>query len=62
MTKFYIYSVDTKEVIAIAEGDTHQECADKALNYLGVNKYGGTYTPAFGFENGLIENPDAEIL
>ena len=58
--RLYIYDLDTNEVVAIAEGETEQECEDKATPY--TNDYGTTYSPAFGFDNGLVENDDAEIL
>ena len=60
--KLYIYNVETMEVAAIAEGSDNQECEDKAFNYLGSDEYAGTYSPAFGAIDGLIENPAAEEL
>ena len=59
--KFYIYD-DSNEVVAITIGTSNSECEDKASMYIGGDEYGGTYTPAFGTADGLIENPDAEIL
>ena len=58
--KLYIYDLDTKKVIAVAEGNTNAECDDKAGAY--TNDYGTTYTPALGTVDGLIENDDADIL
>lgn len=53
--KLYVYDLDSKEIVAIAEGETSQECEDKAYAY--TNDYGTTYS-----DFGLIENDDAEIL
>ena len=58
--ELYIYDLDTNEVVAIAVGETTEECEDKAAPY--TNDYGTTYSPAFGFANGLIENDEADIL
>jgi hypothetical protein len=58
--KLYIYSLDTKEVVAIAEGETNAECESKASAY--ANDYGMTYSAAFGSVDGLIDNSNAEIL
>ena len=60
--KLYVYDVETNEVIAIANGNSNQECEQKASLYLGVDEYAGTYTPAFGIAGGLIENAEAEML
>ncbi|MCP4339850.1 MAG: hypothetical protein GY799_13405 [Desulfobulbaceae bacterium] len=60
--KLYIYDAETNEVVATATGETNEDCENKAFNYLGVDEYAGTYTPAFGTANGLIENEEAEIL
>lgn len=46
--KLYIYVIETKEVIAIATGETNEECEDKAFNYLGCDECAATYTPEFG--------------
>lgn len=58
--KLYIYDLETMEVIAIANGETNDECEDKAFAY--TNDYGTTYTPAFGLSGGLVENANADIL
>ena len=60
--KLYIYDAESMEVVAIAEGNSNEECEDKAANYLGVDEYGATYSPAFGSVDGLIDNAAAEIL
>lgn len=56
MLKLYVYDLDTKEVIATAEGQTNDECEEKAWQY--ANDYGMTYSPAFGTADGLIEIDD----
>lgn len=53
--KLYVYDLDSMEVIAIAEGESEQECEDKV--YIYTNDYGTTYS-----DFGLIENDEAEIL
>jgi hypothetical protein len=58
--KMYIYDLDSMKVIAIAEGETYEECEEKSQQY--TNDYGCTYSPAFGTTDGLIDNGDAEIL
>ncbi|MCP4585355.1 hypothetical protein [Pseudoalteromonas sp.] len=52
--KLYIYNVDTKEIIAIAEGSTNDECEQKTFEYLGVDEYGGSYTNAELIDNNNI--------
>lgn len=59
--KLYIYDEESMEVVAIAEGDTNEECEGKAEGYI-ENGYAATYSPAFGSVDGLEENPDAEVL
>lgn len=60
--KLYIYSVETMEIVAIATGESNEECEDKAAKYLGTDEYAGTYTPAFGTADGLINSKDAYEL
>jgi hypothetical protein len=60
--KLYIYNIETMEVIATAEGDSNQECENKAAEYFENEDYAATYSPAFGFDGGLIENDEAEEL
>ena len=56
---FYIYNVDTMEIVAIAGGDSNEECEGKAFIYLGMDEYGGTYSDA---ELDYPENHDQEWL
>ena len=60
--RLYIYDAYTKVIIAISDGKTNKECEDRAQNYIGTGDYGGTYSPAFGSVDGLIDNPDPGIL
>lgn len=56
----YIYDAETKEVVAIATGKNNEECEEKAADQFGdTDYYGWTYSPAFGFDGGLIENSNA---
>ena len=61
--ELYAYNTETMEVIAIANGDDNYECERKMedAGFVGDN-IGWTYSPAFGFNGGLIENRDAEII
>ena len=61
--ELYAYNADTMEVIAIATGDDNAECESKMeeAGYHG-DEIGWTYSPAFGFEGGLVENSDAVEL
>jgi len=58
--KLYIYNLETKEIVATAEGETNDDCENKALAY--SDDYGMTYSPAFSANDGLIDNGDAETL
>lgn len=63
--KLYIYSNETNEHVAtvVGESDDDQKYYDAAENagYIS-NDYSNTWTPAFGFSSGLVENSDAEII
>ncbi len=61
--KLYIYSNETNEHVATVTGRNNQAMEQAAENagYCS-NDYSGTYSPAFGFSGGLIENPDAEEI
>ena len=60
--RLYIYDEETMQVIAIATGNTNEECEAKAAPYTEQDGIAGTYTPAFGFVDGLIENSSAEYI
>jgi hypothetical protein len=61
--KLYIYNHENMEVVAIAKGIDNQTCESKAesAGYVG-DDYAWTYTPAFGYANGLVENLAAEVI
>ena len=54
--KFYVYEVETNEVVEVIEGKNNEECERKfdESNY-DDEIYGATYSPAFGFSGGLVE-------
>ena len=56
----YVYSEETKEVIAKINGESNQDC-EKAAEENGYTDetIGWTYRPAFGFNDGLIDTVDA---
>ena len=56
--KIYVYDEETMEVIAIAHGETNDECEEKIQPY--INDYAATYSPAFGSIDGL-KNPNEDI-
>ncbi|OHD24629.1 MAG: hypothetical protein A2Y38_16785 [Spirochaetes bacterium GWB1_59_5] len=62
--KLYAYNTETMEVLAIANGETNEECESKmdAAGYPGGEEIGWTYSPAFGAVDGLIETEDAEEI
>ncbi len=62
--KGYIYNTDSFEVVAIITGDSNADVENAAekMGYMGVDEYALTYTPAFGFQGGLIEIADPEII
>lgn len=61
--KLYAYNIETMELLAIAEGETNQEC-EKKMEASGFSddSIGWTYSPAFGFTGGVIDTGDwAEV-
>ena len=60
--KLYVYDPDTMLVVAIAEGESNEECERKASAEYSPDDYRFTYSPAFGFVDGLIDDDDAAIL
>ena len=61
--ELYIYSNETNEHFATVTGNDNRkmEQAAEDAGYTS-NDYNCTYSPAFGFSNGLVENPDAEVI
>jgi hypothetical protein len=62
-TTLYVYNADTREVVARIHGRSNEEC-EEAARKLGYDQdeHGGTYTPAFGTNDGLIDCRDAEDI
>lgn len=60
--EYYVYSAETNEHVATIVGDTDDACELAMENLYGINDYCGTYSPAFGTVDGLIENPNAERI
>jgi len=58
----YIYDADTSDVIAAITGNTNEEC-EKYVNdnYNTNDEIRATYSPGFGFANGLNNN-EHEII
>ena len=54
--EFYAYDTETMEVLAIAHGETNEECEKKMTDagYLNGDEIGSTYSPAFGAVDGLV--------
>lgn len=65
MSKMYIYSNETNEHVATVVGDWKDDleavAAAEEAGY-STNDYSNTCSPAFGFDGGLVENDDAEII
>jgi len=62
--KLYAYDPNTMEVLAIANGETNEECESK-MNEAGFpdgDEIGWTYSPAFGAVDGLVETDDAKEI
>ena len=61
MKTLYIYDADTMTVIAEINAETNAACEEYAAeNY--SDEYLNTYTPAFGFENGLNRDGNEEVV
>ena len=64
--KMYIYSNETNEHVAtvVGEWDKFTEAYFSVVEEAGydTNYYSMTCTPAFGATDGLVENPNAEII
>jgi protein-disulfide isomerase len=60
--KLYIYSLESNQHAATVTGETSEACERVAEETYGSNDFGWTYTPAFGFSDGLIENDEAKEI
>ena len=59
--KLYIYDEETREVVAVIDGDSNEACEGAANERFG-DEYLSTYSPAFGTVDGLIETEDTERI
>lgn len=61
MQTLYIYSTETNTVVARIHGESNEACEAKAeeLGFMGSDDFGGTYSPAFGANDGLIDSDAA---
>jgi hypothetical protein len=54
--KLYVYNADTREVAIVIDGPTNAACEAMAESQnLDPDLYEWTYSPAFGFADGLID-------
>jgi hypothetical protein len=60
--KLYVYSLEDNRHIATITSNDNAACEARANDVYGGNDCGWTYSPAFGFANGLVENGDAVQL
>lgn len=61
--KLYIYENESMELSAIINAEDNAQCEAVANEQYGdTDLYGWTYSPAFGFDDGVIENADAEEI
>lgn len=58
-TIMYIYDQDTMEVVKIIEG-SQEFCEATAEIY--SNEYAATYSPALGFDGGLVMGDDVDTI
>lgn len=60
---YYIYSTEDNRHLYTIIGDDNAACEAKAEE-MGVDGdfLAGTYSPAFGFSDGLVENDDSEKI
>lgn len=63
MPQLYVFSVETRETVAVISGADNAACERVASDRFGDTDYfASTYTPAFGTNDGLIETEDAERI
>lgn len=61
MVTYYVYRLDTRTIVAMVTGPDNAAC-ERAAGRWDDNDYGGTYSPACGTVDGLIEADDAEQI
>jgi hypothetical protein len=57
----YVYNADTMELIAEITGE-QIAIEDYVNTNYDLDEYGLTYSPAFGCNDGLVDNGDAETI
>lgn len=61
--KLYIYTPDDMLHVATITGSSNASCEATASSaYDDTDTYLWTYTPAFGFAGGLVQNDDADEI
>jgi len=56
----YVYDADSMVVVAEINGDSNIACESAARdNGYEDDAYGWTYSPAFGFNGGLVDSSDS---
>lgn len=60
--KFYIYNIETNEIVVTIERETNQECENQACDYLNSESYAATYSPALGCVDGLTLSDEVKEL
>ena len=58
----YIYSLEDLKHVATISGKDEGSIEAKANDAYDASEYGWTYSPAFGTNDGLIENSEAEEI
>lgn len=61
MLALYIYDAETNKHVATIHGANNAACEGIAQDMF-ANDFGWTYSPAFGYTDGLEENSDAQVI
>lgn len=56
--KLYVYEIESRIHIATIHGTTNSECESVFSDRFSEEEYGATYSPAFGANDGLVENSE----
>ena len=57
--ELYIYATEDRKHVATVVGPDNEACEQVAEREYGTDDYASTYSPAFGFVDGLTWNPQA---
>lgn len=52
--KFYIYETETSKIVEVVEVEDNGQPTDIIMLEYDLDKYAGTFTPAFGTIDGLV--------